>query len=89
MTLISAYCVTSTLSALQIATTEPSATTGSISRGTTLEVLEWVAFGFSALFTLCVDIMLHPRGDVNMEKVEGMVISQFKPVILGGPRYVF
>ena len=74
MTLIAAYCVTSTLSALQVATSllVGSFEGQSIERGETLEVLEWMTFGFSVLFSGCVDFMLHSSGDVVVEQRAGL-----------------
>jgi hypothetical protein len=84
VTLIAAYCVTSTLSALQVATSllVGSFEGQSIERGETLEVLEWMTFGFSVLFSGCVDFMLHSSGDVVVEQMN-VRTSPFKPVILG------
>lgn len=88
LTLIAAYCVTSTLAALQVATSSPTGNLAgeTITRGKTLEVLEWMTLGFSAVFSLFVDIMLRSADNDDMlEAGKGnMRTSPFQPVILGG-----
>jgi hypothetical protein len=62
VSLLAAYSTTCALTSLQVATSPTIGTVsgGKLARGTSVEVIQWTAFGFSLLFAICVDMMAGP-----------------------------
>ncbi|KAE9365167.1 hypothetical protein N431DRAFT_518214 [Stipitochalara longipes BDJ] len=80
ITLVVAYTTTLTLSALVFARGTSAQSTFQATRGTTLEALQWLIFGFSVLFALGFSriMKLHSSGASNMQGGGGQ-LPMFNP----------